>query len=201
MVPTGYKVVTRLDRTAHGGGLLIVSRDELLCDVINMKKHNTVEEAKLVAMKHEGITHILGYTNKSSKAHVLIATLTDYMMDHPGEPILLYGDFNVHNVEWICSDKTDKGGVLAQEFSELFGLTQLVGFTTRGANTLDLILTDVEATATKTMPCGTSDHAAIEVVFATKKKIAEAEERPMRLMWRSAPWDHIRGYLKRRFAG
>ena len=105
-------------------------------------------------------------------------------------------------MDLFCTlEKTDKGGVLAQEFSELVGLTQLVGFTTRGANTLDLILTDVEATAAKIMPFGTSDHAAIEVVFATKKKIVEAEDRPMRLMWRSAPWDHIRGYLKRRFVG
>ena len=69
MMPPGYKVVTRLDRTAHGGGLMMWPRADLLCDALDLKKYNTVEASELIGMKHGGITHLLGYTNKSSSAH------------------------------------------------------------------------------------------------------------------------------------
>ena len=66
-------MVTRLDRIAHNGGL---SRADILCGVLDVKEYNTVEEAKLVAMRQGGITHILGYTNKSCKAGTLCAAVT-----------------------------------------------------------------------------------------------------------------------------
>ena len=80
-------------------------------------------------------------------------------------------------------------------------MQQLVDFATRGSNTLDLIFSDVEADVMPNMPFGTSDHKAIQIGFKTPEKIGEVEKQPARLMWRSAPWNHIKGYLKRRFAG
>ena len=200
MVPQGYKVVTRLDRTTNGGGLLILSRDDILCDVIDMKDYNMVDESEIVATRQGGITHTLCYTNKSSKAPTLLAALTQYRIDHLGEPLVLYEDFNAHNQDWICSDKTDAGDILAQEFTELFGMSQVVNFETRQSNTLDLVISDVEATAMPSMPFGTSDHKAIQIILCTKETIDEVEKKPSRLMRRSAPWNHAAGYLKRRFA-
>ena len=84
MVSQGYKVVTKFDRTANGGGMLVLSRDDILCDVIDMKDYNTVEEADIVAMSQGGITNMLCYTNKSSKAPALITAITQYRMDHKG---------------------------------------------------------------------------------------------------------------------
>ena len=130
-----------------------------------------------------------------------MAAVTQYRLKHAGEPLILYGDFNVHNQGWICSDKTDAGGILAQEFAEMFGMSQLVNFPTRLENMLDLIFSDAEASAMPNMRFGTSDHKSIGIVFQTKEVIADEEKRPDRLMWRSAPWDHIRGYLKRSFVG
>ena len=59
------------------------------------------------------------------------------------------GDFNAHNSDWIhlVSD-TDKAGERMEEFVQLNGMLQLVDFSTREGNTLDLIMTDFEDTAT-----------------------------------------------------
>ena len=136
LMPHGYKVVARLDRTAHGGGLLMMSRNDLLCDVVDMKEYNTVEHAELIGMKYDSVTHLLGYTNKSNKAHILIDAITQYKLDHPNEKVIIYGDFNVHNMDWVCSTKVDSGGELAQEFAELFGMQQIISFPTRKESTL-----------------------------------------------------------------
>lgn len=199
LMPTGYKVVSRLDRTANGGGLMIWSRSDLLCDLLDMKEYNTVETSELIAMKHESITHMLGYTNKSSCAHVLIAAVTQYLLDHPDEKIALYGDFNVHNKDWIHSTKTDSGGVLAQEFAELFGLQQAVNFPRRKGNTLDLILSNIDLSAAEMILFGTSDHKSIKIELQVQREIPQVEEQPCIMQWRTAPWKHINGYLKRKF--
>ena len=124
----------------------------MLCDALDLKKYNTVEASELIGMKHDGITHLLGFTNKSSSAHVLVEAIVQYMLDNPNEKVMIYGDFNVHNQEWIHSNTTDSGGILTQEFVELFGLKQIVNFPTRGSNTLDLICSNIDASAAGLMP-------------------------------------------------
>ena len=85
------------------------------------------------------------------------------MLDNPSEETAIYGDFNVHNQESIHSNKTDSGGVLAQELVELVGLKQIVDFPTRADNTLDLICSNIDASAAAIMPFGTRDHTTIRV--------------------------------------
>ena len=79
-------------------------------------------------------------THQIRTAHILIDMLTKYMLDHPGVPLILMGDFNAHHKEWLCSAvPTDFAGIATQEFCESFGLHQYVDFPTRGPNTLDLV--------------------------------------------------------------
>ena len=56
----------------------------------------------------------------------------------------------------------DQAGVLAQDFSESFGMEQLVNFPTRGENTLDLVLSDIEGRAVERPGFGNSDHQAVQ---------------------------------------
>ena len=60
----------------------------------------------------------------------------------------------------------DYAGVRAQEFGEMFGYSQVVGFPTRKANTLDLIYSKVDCIITPSMKIGSSDHISISAKFA-----------------------------------
>ena len=115
------------------------------------------------------------------------------MLDNPNEKVMIYGDFNVHNQEWIHSNTTDSGGILTQEFVELFGLKQIVNFPTRGSNTLDLICSNIDASAAGLMPFGTSDHKAIRVEMQVTSAIPTVLKQADRPQWRTAPWKHTAG--------
>ena len=70
-----------------------------------------------------GTTLPLCYTQKSSKAPVLLQAYKQYKLDHPFDDIAFIGDFNVHNPDWICSTcDADAGGIMAREMCELMGL-------------------------------------------------------------------------------
>ena len=74
--------------------------------------------------------------------------LTEYLDDNLadirslGSNIILAGDFNVHNREWLCSTKTTIAGEAMEEFCASHHLTQPVTHPTRGDNTLHLIISD-----------------------------------------------------------
>ena len=108
------------------------------------------------------------------------------------------GDFNAHNSDWIHSvSDTDKAGELMQEFVQLNGMLQLVDFPTREGNTLDLIMTDFEGTTTAAAHIGTSDHVSIIFEIQVLMQVPEAASQSDSVNWRKAPWDHIRGDVKR----
>ena len=80
------------------------------------------------------------YTPDSARSPRLFDAMLRYHLEHPDRPKIFVGDFNIHNPDWVCStSKTDKAGLVAQEFCEMYGFNQLVDFPTREGNTLDLI--------------------------------------------------------------
>ena len=91
----------------------------------------------------------------------------------------------------------DKEGQVAQEFSEMYGYSQIVDFPTRDGNTLDLVYTKVDSSATHIMKIGTSDHCSIKLKFTAVDSVPKAPERQPILRWDPAPWNHIKGAIKR----
>jgi hypothetical protein len=89
--------------------------------------------------------------------------MLQYHIKHPTRPKVFVGDYNIHNPDWVCSTtkKADKAGVIAQEFCEMYGFSQLIDFPTREGNTLDLVMTCFQGTATPLSGLGTSDHVSI----------------------------------------
>lgn len=121
LIPSGYKEVARLDRSLHGGGLLIGAKSHLLVNTLDMSKYNVKEKAELVGVRFEGVDYVLCYTPHSVLAPNLLNAMQCYMLDNPTNHKVFMGDFNVHNSGWIVSSSpTDKGGIEAQEFCEMF---------------------------------------------------------------------------------
>ena len=202
LIPWGYKVLCRLDRTKNGGGLLIGCKKQVLADTLNLHKYNTVgsRRAELIGIDWGGVHWILYYTPNSHEAVWLIDVLQQYKEDHPLQPVVFLGDMNVHNEEWLHSvSGTDHAGVLAQEFSEMFNMHQLVDFPTRGQNTLDLVLSDIVGSALPTAGFGTSDHKSMYLSFTLEEVVPKAPINCAVRDWYHAPWPHIRGALKRAF--
>ena len=197
LLPPGYQTVARLDRTKHGGGLCIGAREHLLVDKLNLAKYNTVRSAEIIGVRSEDVDYLLGYTNKSSEAIKLLLAVQLYMLDNPGRKVVLLGDFNVHNMDWITSTSTDAAGREAEGTCEMFGLSQLVHFPTRGGNTLDLVMSSIPGSCIPIEPMGSSDHKSVGVTFQDGTPSPPSPvDRPV-LDWSSAPWEHMSAALKR----
>ena len=165
LLPSSYKMVARLDRTKHGGGLYIGAKSHLLVDKLDVTAYNTVKHAEIVGIRYDQVDYLLCYTHKSATATKLLLAVQRYMLDNPDRKVVLLGDFNVHNQDWIISSTTDSAGVEAQEMCEMFGLKQLVDFTTREVNTLDLVMSSIPGIATRSLSMGSSDHDSVWVSF------------------------------------
>ena len=197
LLPSTYKMVARLDRTKHGGGLYIGAKSHLLVNQLDLASYNTVKEAEIVGVRYDDVDYLLCYTHKSSTAVKLLLAVQRYMLDNPGRKVVLLGDFNLHNQDWIKSATTDSAGVEAQEMCDTFGLNQLVDFATRGDNTLDLVMSSIPGVASPAPSMGSSDHKSVWVSFQAGTQPPSTPESSLVHDWSSAPWDHIRGYLRR----
>ena len=198
LLPRGYRCVNRLDRTKNGGGLIWAAVSHLLVDKVSMKPYNVVGESEILGIELCGETLELCYTPNSKLAPRLIENCKQFKLDHPYKSISYFGDFNVHNPDWICSvgDK-DTGGALAEEMCEMFGMNQLIDFPTRGSNTLDLVMTTLTGSATERPGAGTSDHISIDITLELQSVVPIQPDLKPTLLWQHAPWDHIKGAVKR----
>jgi hypothetical protein len=201
LTPPGYKVVVRLDRSRHGGGLLVLAENHRLVDAIDVSHNNTVNKAEMVCVDYMGSRVVLCYTQKSATAGVLFDALEVLRLNTPDKKLLVVGDFNAHNQEWLVSTHTDEAGVRAHAFSEMFSITQLVDSPTRGDNTLDLVYSDTGGSCELCPHFGTSDHLSLYLEIPTTMPCPEPSTRRLVYLWKSAPWNHIRGYLRRELAG
>ena len=198
LLPRGYSAVGRLDRTRHGGGVVIAAQSHLLVDSVNLKDYSRLECAEMVGIKYGGRTYICCYTQSAKAAIHLFDVMQSYEADHPEDVIVWMGDFNASNPSYFTTTKKmDYAGVRAQEFGEMYGYSQVVGFPTRKANTLDLIYSKVDCTITPSMKIGTSDHISIYAKFTAVDEVPTAPKRQPILRWDLAPWSHIKGEVKR----
>ena len=121
----------------------------------------------------------------------LTSSVESIVSDFPSAEVVLLGDFNVHNPNWLISNRCDAAGVELEAFSILNDMQQLIHAPTRVpdrqgdfASTLDLFLTthpqnyvDVKVEA----PLGKSDHSLIEVSSNHFDAVTEKPQR--RRLW------------------
>ena len=86
-----------------------------------------------------------------------------------GSNIILAGDFNVHNAAWLRSTKTTTAGEALEDVCAAHHLAQHIADSTRGNNTLDLVISDFECPVATAIhpPIGRSDHAVVTACFTS----------------------------------
>ena len=137
---------------------------------------------------------------RSGSTDVKLFEYVESVMDtvrSEGSRIILAGDFNVHNRQWLNSTRTTVAGEYAEDMCILHGLEQHVTMPTRRNNTLDLIMSDfpLRVTVTTQPPLGASDHV---VVIADFPALVPKEPLTHRTVWRynHADWDRLRHFYK-----
>ena len=89
--------------------------------------------------------------------------LTRFRFANSHHPIIIVGDFNVHEHEWLGSSFTSATGAALHGFYELYGLTQLVDQGTCKDAILDLAISEYTGTVSYHPHLETSDHVVILV--------------------------------------
>ena len=94
MTPPGYNVVSRNDRSKHGGDILLGAIKHLLCNPLDLKKYNIPNVAELDGFELHGIYHIGCYAPNPFHTNTLIDMLIKFLIDHPGANVIIMGDLN-----------------------------------------------------------------------------------------------------------
>ena len=191
----GFNLV-RLDRkTRIHGGVCTYIKDSIQFSILDDLIDPLYEVLWIIirpARLPRGISSIVIGTvyhppnaNDSAMLTYLMDCLSSVESKHPNSGILLLGDFNGLNVANLKSS---------------FNLKQIVKFPTRGQNTLDFILTNLQDfynNPDKRSPFGLSDHLSIELLPKSRAQIPKQRKivhsRDLRLSSRLA----IRSYLEK----
>ena len=179
----------------HGGGVLIVVQDHLLIDTVSCDHWCRSKVAKIIAVETKEWVVVGGYTQKHGTAPELFSAFEQMRASgrFEGKQMILFMDANCHHAKWLGSKSTDNSGRVAKAFTENEGMNQYIHFPTRGDNTLDLVISDVQV---ETMPLphlGSSDHIAVRCEFDVRDSLPEPPPLRQVYHWKSAPWGRIRG--------
>ena len=199
----GFHPPIRLDRTVHGGGVAVWIREHLAYEHIDSLDHQDHEILWLSVQLHRSKKLVLGALYRPGSCSGSDISLLDYLDSHLdtarryGSHILLAGDFNIHNKDWLGSSKTTPAGEFTEDMCAVHGLVQHVNTATRGENILDLVISDsdVHAKVSHLPPLGASDH---DVLLADLSVSAFREPKTTRTVWRynKADWDRLRHFYR-----
>jgi hypothetical protein len=199
LLPPGYKVFARRDRTKHGGGVLILGLATLLVDELDLDQYYTAGLSEIVGIEFQDFQVFGAYTQNSAAAPVLFESLCKIREsdEYGSKKSLFLMDANAHHEEWLGSTSTDAAGECALAFSELYGLPQFVDFPTREDAILDLCYCDYTCVTTALPHLGTSDHVTVTIRVDPGLDLPPPPPKRSVYHWSNAPWNHIRGHLKR----
>ena len=148
------------------------------------------------------------YRSPSTNAdifNVLSDKIDSLLQEYPSAEVAVFGDFNVHNVDWLVHSRTtDLSGQAAQDFAVSHNLSQIVTCPTRVPDRagdtgylLDLFLTSNPTCFSHkvTSPLGTSDHCVITV---SGKQVCSTPSAPFHrtvYQFSKADWCGFRTFL------
>ena len=138
-------VIFRRDRDRHGGGVMAFVHKDLLA----IRRHDLESDCELLWIELLSRLHtktLLGvFYRPPSASPSYLAKLEDSLASIPdSSTIILCGDFNAPHIDWSKPEPLLSSRVASDlcEITQDFALHQLVCDTTRGNNTLDLLLTN-----------------------------------------------------------
>ena len=106
--------------------------------------------------------------------YCLLASMAAVQAENIHASFLFVLDLNGHNKVWLGSTTTNRHGVVAFDFTTVYGCDQLVvGPTHARGGTLDLLMTDdaVPIRVAVVGPLGNSDHSSLSAVISMARPI------------------------------
>ena len=186
--PPGYIVAARRDRSKHGGGVLILTREHILFQEINTTAFSIAERVELVAIISHSFLFVCCYRQPSS-VDVTLLTNLDHLLDtYPAVSPAICGDFNVHESTWLHSSHTSSAGTATLDFCESRGLHQLVNFPTWLNAILDLVLSENPG-STQAL-----DHVVVLLTLPSFTNVIIPADRRV-YHWSRAPWGRLCHYF------
>ena len=205
--PDGY-TLHRVDK-APSHGLALFAKTSLPLRRLTEFEDSRHEYLTFIA-PFRGITFILFFLYRSPSTDCEVINVISDKLDcllqrYPSAEVAVFGDFNVHHVDWLVHSRTtDVSGQAAYDFALSHNLSQIVSSPTRvpdrvgdSGYLLDLFLTtNPDYFSHKVSPpLGTSDHC---VVTVTGKHISSTPSVPFhRTVYRfsKADWCGFRNFL------
>ncbi|CAN0132624.1 unnamed protein product, partial [Heterosigma akashiwo] len=162
-IPEGYYVAARKDRTANGGGVLIIAQQSLMGSEFDVSNFYLPEKSEMVAFSLQEYVIVCCYTQPSQSDYTLVSQmqLLEEKVRSQERKVIFVGDFNGHNVKWLTSEKDNQLGLKLEEFCQMSGLENVVKQPTREKAFLDLILTPGDGKVHILPKLGSSDHRTI----------------------------------------
>ena len=194
-LPRGYVVAARCDRSRHGGGVLLLCREDLLVDSVDCETYYVSGTSEVIGVCYQETMILCVYRQPSAIDTTLINSLTRFRLANSHYSIIIVGNFNVHERDWLGSPFTSSAGSALHGFCELFGLSQLVDKGTRKDAILDLVISKHAVTVSYYPLLGTSDHIAIFVGFQMSLHVPSSLPTRKVNHWKSAPWRHLCGHF------
>ena len=168
-LPSNYKC-WRKDRNRHGGGAIIIYKDDLKVVETNIKVKSETVSVKISCEGKKPLIMCAAYRPPDNNLDYMKQLCTDISLIYdsfPGCAFWCGGDFNLPDIDWSTMLISGNRYILDinQAFLDLLDkldLTQLVDFPTRALNTLELLFTNRPSLIHELTPHpGISDHDSI----------------------------------------
>ena len=167
---TGYELVSRRDRRGgrSGGGVALFVRKDCAAQVALLEHSETHERSWHCLHTSQGPV-LLGLWYRPPDSEVYsVETLETEWLRHSQAMMgtVVMGDCNVHHQRWLkYSSSTTPEGRALYDFCCYYDFEQRVKKPTRGANLLDLVLTDLHGCVTCKVHPKLADHSLVEATL------------------------------------
>ena len=195
----GYSVISRRDRRdGAGGGIALFARVSV-SESITLLEHSATHERSWHIL-HADLGPILfcvWYRPPCPGETASIYTFVSEWRRLQGDFIgtIVVGDLNLHHVHWLRhSTHTSVEGTVLFRFCNDNGFRQCVKDPTRGENTLDLVLTDLEEVKNAVVGPQISDHRIIKAEVDLSMPRVEMQPRVV-YDYAKASWTRIRAEI------
>jgi len=200
----GYCTPFRLDRDEHGGGVAVWVRNNIPSMEVTDISSGGHELLWIALRTHSGTNILLGAVYRPGSASPADTSLIQHLDETlsqqlPYNNVIIAGDFNVHNEEWLGSSKTTLAGEALEDVCTIHDLVQHVHEPTRGNAILDLVMSNFHGSVEShsASPLGKSDHSVVLCDFPCDD--IRGEEPARRTIWRynKADWNRMRADLRK----
>ena len=199
-LPPGYVVKARRDRQDGYGGVVIITKASIPCDVLHISKTSEIVAVSVKRGTHPPLNIAGLYRPPSSnqeEAECTCEELHGLIEANPNSPFWMTGDFNLPDISWSTNSIIGNQNTVGvnNAFLNLFadtGLQQMVEFPTRKNTTLDLFLTNRPSLVDLLKPLpGVSDHEALFIDSDVRVKLQRPTSRKLYL-WNRADLEGLR---------